>query len=258
MITLDFNMRVLNGTLTTTESLRVALTLKNLEAEPAEIPSPYDRTDTLTFCVYDGAGKLVRSMNGLTGQAMMSRSRIDARKDFETLGPGKEWSWELDLCQFHYPLRAGEYYIAAVYRIPSEGTLLETPRARLHVTAAPLRAIARSMDNPVTERLHLLLTSGDGEKPVHTLRYYNLDTPLACWYSKRLPEDLHAGSFLISQANFFQTRSFDPAFAGWIVWQHGVWSKRGNFTGGTARCWGGDRQLLRGENSAPSILRRVG
>ena len=232
MIDLELTLKVLNGELTTQESLRIALTLRNIDSHPADIPSPYDRTDALTICLFDGKGKLLRSMNGLTSQAMMSRTRIDNRKEHGRLDPGKVWTWEVDLCQYHYAFPAGEHFVSAVYRIPSEGIVLETPRVRIAVSGGPLISVARTVDNPVTERMNMLFSwNGDG-KYRHVLRHYNHDTPLACWYTQRIPEDIQGKSPLISKAIFFQTRTFDPAFVCWLAWQDEGVIAAGRFEGG--------------------------
>ncbi len=216
---LDFTMRILNPALSSHESLRAAFVLENIDTRAQEAPSPYDRTDALAVKLYDTDGNLVRTMSGFTSQAMMSGSRIDTRHDLDRLEPGQRWTWELDLCQFHYPLPSGDYVVGASFRCHPEGYILESPKVPVRVTALPVTAARVVADNPATQRLHLLLEADDGGHRRRFLHNFNYGTPLAAWYARPVLEGRQAAGAFASAAMEFRSDSFEPCFACWIVWE---------------------------------------
>jgi hypothetical protein len=214
-----FGIRVLDQAHTTFGSLKVEIRLENTGPETSEIPSPDDISGALTIAVYYPNGSLLRSMNGLTRQYMQSSARVDATCDLAPIEPGQTWGWTLDLAKYHYTLPEGEFEVQGLFEYPPLGLRLQSERQRIRVTAPILETIQAFRDNPIVDRLEVLMGVGSNGSSSFYLRQYG-SRPLAAAYSERLPIP-SAHSAFCATANYFQTEKFDPASKRWLLWSDG-------------------------------------
>ncbi len=222
---MKLELSVKNPSASTLESLKISLALVNDSAVAYRLPGPYDLTQALSIEVYRAGGALVRRMNGLTRQEMMSSGRIDPTPLLEDLPAGGRWDWELDLAAYHYALPAGQFEIKAVYADEASGVLARSPSVPVVVTAAPLHCLAPLCDAPVIEGLTLLLRGGDAQtEAITVLRQHNAQRPLAAWYSERIDGAPASGVRwdgptppFFAAARFLTTDSFEPTFVKWIL-----------------------------------------
>jgi len=222
---MNLDLSVKNPSASVLESLKVSLALVNDSPVAYRLPGPYDLTQALTIEIYQAGGPLVRRMNGLTRQSMMSEGRVDATPMLEDLPAGGRWDWDLDLAPYHYALPAGDFEVKAVYADASAGVLAHSKYVPVHIAAAPLYSLACLCDAPVIEGLTLLLRSGAAQAEATTvLRQHNAQRPVGAWYSERI--DATPGPSLrwdgvtkpfFAAARFFTTDSFEPTFVKWIL-----------------------------------------
>jgi hypothetical protein len=221
-------LSVQNPTVDTLEGLKVGLDLFNDGERAYQLPGPSDLTATLTFEVYRQDGALLRRMNGLTRQQMMSSARVDPTPTLEDLPPGGRWRWELNLASYHYPLPAGAFEMEAVYDYDEAGVHVRSNRIPIHVAAVALSEIAFLREAPVLDGVTLLLKGESNGAPTTVLRHYNAQRPLAAWYSERLAGDNGSASPgmiawnggvrpFFAAARFFTTESFEPTFRKWVI-----------------------------------------
>ena len=244
---LRFGIRVLDGTLTTFGSLKVEIRLENTGGEAMEIPTPDDITGALTIAVYYPGGRLLRIMNGFTMQQMQSSARVDAAYDLAPIAPGEPWRWTLNLAKYHYTLPEGEFEIEGVFEYPPLDVYLRSERQRIRVSAPPLRAIQAFEDNPVLDRLELLMNVGSNGSGACYLRQHT-GRPLAADYCEAIPIP-SAGTAFCATANFFQTASFDPVAKRWLVWTDGTELRAIELMGGVPT--GGERRAPLPEHRTP-------
>ncbi|MDR3702950.1 MAG: hypothetical protein P4L56_25110 [Candidatus Sulfopaludibacter sp.] len=217
---LRFGMRVLDATLTTFSSLKVQIRLENTGTEAIEIPTPDDITGALSIAVYYPGGKLLRSMNGFTMQSMQSSARVDAAYDLAPIEPGEPWRWTLDLAKYHYTLPEGEFEVEGIFEYPPLNVYLRSDRRSIRVSAPKLRAIQAFEDNPVLDRLELLMNVGSNGSGACYLRQHT-GRPLAADYCEAI-QIPPGGTAFCATANFYQTASFDPVAKRWLVWTDGA------------------------------------
>jgi hypothetical protein len=205
--------------LSTHDSLKLEVLLRNDTDAAVELPTPDDRTDALTFEVFDPDGRLVRRMNGFTHQKMMTRTRIDATRSVAQLPPHGHWSWTVDLASYHYPLPAGSYTVQAVLNHPPARVLLRSSARSVHVDPEPIGTLETLHENPVIDGLALLATTGSGGAHRYYLRQHNFSRPLAAWYSERIleAERIDLAPFVASPS-YFRTETFDHFFLRWVLW----------------------------------------
>jgi hypothetical protein len=201
---------------TTFDALRIDVTLTNEGTVPVLVAGSEDRSAALTFNLYDAqTGALVRRMNGLSHQRMMSRSRVDLSPDLAPLGAGERLSWTLDLASFHYPLPAGTFHLHASYVVPASGINVLSQRIALSVLPLRLEWMQSVHDNPVTDATALLFATSDG---VLRLRQHNHARPLAAWYARDVgPAFTGTAAPFIASASAFNTKSFDHLFVKWLL-----------------------------------------
>ena len=214
-----FGIRVLDPAPTTFGSLKVEIRLENTGPDTSEIPSPDDLSGALTIALYYPDGRLLRSMNGLTRQYMQSSARVDATYDLAPIEPGQPWRWTLDLAKYHYTLPEGEFEVQGLFEYPPLGLRLQSERHRIRVAAPILETIQAFRDNPIVDRLEVLMGVGSNGTSSLYLRQYG-SLPLAASYSEPLP--IHpADTAFCATANYFQTENFDPASKRWLLWSNG-------------------------------------
>lgn len=208
-----------NPLLSTHESLRVSCQLRNEDSQPVEIPSPYDRSGAFRIALFDGGGRPLRVMSRLTRQRVMTDGRADASLDTDTLAPGAEWNWRMDLASYHYPLPPGEFLLDAVYEYPPAGIELNSAPQPIRVKEDPLVALSAVRDNPVLDGLALLLEAEGESGTEYYLRQYNYARPVGAWYSSRiLAGQEPQGPPYCATCNFLQTESLDAFFEKWVLW----------------------------------------
>jgi hypothetical protein len=200
------------------ESIRVRVTLRNDSPVALNIPSLEDRTDAYSFEFQDDSGALVRRVNGITGQVMMSQGRVDWARSIESLSPGALWQEEFDLGQLHYLLPAGRYGLLLRLRAPAPDPIeVLSNSVALEVLPEPVRSVRVWRDDPVLDGLILAI---DGERQY--LRQYSAGHPLAAWYARAIAESgahsgahseagsaAHSGESVYARADFFDPSSFD-------------------------------------------------
>src|SRR5262249_39567135 len=143
----------------------------------------------------------------------------DSSLDLDVLGPGEEWSWDMDLASLHYPIPPGAFRIDAVYQYPPESVSLSTPSELLEVIKDPVVRVMYSRDNPILDRLTFLIEAETKDGPAFFLRFYNYDLPLASWYSPRVLEADYAEAPFLASAGFYQTEDIDLCYRHWLVWR---------------------------------------
>jgi hypothetical protein len=218
----EFNFAPRNPVLSTHESLSLSFELRNVGSPPLEIPTPYDRSGSLDIGLHDERLGLLRTMNRITRQRLMSASRVDSSLDLDTLEPGQAWEWRMDLSSFGYPIPPGEFYVRPKYEYPPAGVNLRPEPRRIHVTEDPLLSISAVRDNPVLDSLTLLMEADTSDGTAYFLRQHNYNRPLGAWYSCRILNDDQPQDPFIASAAFFQTEEIRPAYRKWIVWTQGA------------------------------------
>lgn len=197
----------------------VRVIVRNTGPLPLELPGENDRTTALTFDVTDRAtGKLVRRMNGLTHQRMMSRARATGTHDLSVVPGGGSLDFTLDLAQYHQPLHVGDYEVQARYTYPSAGVDAASAKVPLRVTDLAVTGATPVRDNPVLDGATLVFEAADGSV---WGRLHNVDRPLAAWWNRRLELPPGTRGAFTAAAGFFQTDSFGPFFETWVLFQHG-------------------------------------
>jgi len=215
---LKLDFAVENPTLSAHEGLRVGCRLRNDDAEARELPSPYDRSGAFRIELRDGGERLLRTMSRLTRQAVMTGGRIDRSLSLDTLAPGQEWSWKMDLASFAGPIPAGDFVLSAALDYPPGSVSLQTGLQPIRVQRDPLASIAALRDNPVLDGLALLIETEREGGPEYFLRHHNYARPLGAWYSSRILEGENAEAPFCASSNFRQTDSLDPFFQVWVIW----------------------------------------
>jgi len=216
---LVFGIRVLDSTPTTFGALKVEVSIENTGPGAFEIPSPDDTSGALTIAVYYPGGKLLRSMNGLSRQLMRSSGRVNAASTLAPIQPGEIWRWTIDLAKYHYTLPEGEFEIEGLFEYLPLNLQLSSERQRIRVVAPPMQTLDAFRDNPVIDRLDLLLRVGRNGSSTFYLRQYS-KVPLAAAYSEPLPVAPNGTTFCAS-ANYFQTATFEPVSKRWLLWTNG-------------------------------------
>ncbi|GEM_PF-2146723 len=214
-------LRINNPAISTFEGLKISVELKNEDSRPYTIPDAYDQTSAFTIEVSHRQSGIVRKMNGVTKQGMLTTGRIDERPNLDTLRPGRTWKWELDLSPYHYTLPAGVFEIQGVYRYSPEGIDVRSDTSSIEVSDAAPSRIDILRDNPVLDRLHLLFELQRDGCTEYWLRNCNYGNPLAAWYSGRILVGVQAQNPIVASAAFFQTKTFDSFFSTWVVWREG-------------------------------------
>ncbi len=202
--------------LTTFSSLKVEILMRNTGPDPVVIPSPDDMSGALTIAVYGPGGRLLRSMNGLTMQFMQSSARVDASYSLAPIAPEEPWRWTVDLAKYHYTLPEGEFEIEGRFDYPPLNLHLRSSRQPIRVVAPLLRTIDAFHDNPVIDRMDLLMDVGSNGSSAFYIRQHS-GLPLAAAYSERLPVP-STGTAFCAIANYFQTASFEPVSKRWLLW----------------------------------------
>ncbi|MFO0587367.1 MAG: hypothetical protein U0441_07505 [Polyangiaceae bacterium] len=200
-------------------TLEIRVLVRNTGALPIELPGPDDRTDALTIDVTDRAtGALVRRMNGLTFQRMLSRARASSRHDLAAVPGGGTLDFTLDLAQYHQPLTAGDYEVRATLVHPPAEVDAASAKVPVRVTDLGVTGVSLTRDNPVLDGATILAEGADGSV---WGRLHNVDRPLAAWWNRRLELPPGTRGAFTAAAGFFQTDSFGPFFETWVLFQHG-------------------------------------
>jgi hypothetical protein len=215
---LTLSLAVPSAHMTAHEGLMVEVRIENGDARPWEIPSLYDQTGTLGFEVRTPAQALVHRFDGLTRQAANSPGRLDHTLLLETIAPGAIWKRQFDLANYGPPLPPGEFEVRAVFKYPAGDLVLRSEPVTVVVSDRPLRSVSVYHDNPVLDRLALLLEADGEPGPAYYLRVHAASRPLAAWYSTRLDLGDEVRDPFLSTNDCFKTESFDPFFARWVLW----------------------------------------
>jgi hypothetical protein len=218
-MSLTFQIALENPRHTTLDALRVTCSLTNAGRSPVIVPASSDRTGALTFHVRDPkTGTVVRRMNGLSHQIMLSRSRVDLAYSLGQVGAGETVSWTLDLASFHYPLPAGDFEIAATYEYPPSGVSLVSNTVAVSVSRVDIGSVLTQHANPVLDGTAVLFETPGG---LH-LRQHNHARPLAAWYTRWLDLRANPGSASLVSPNYFNTDTFDHFFSKWVLYEEGT------------------------------------
>jgi len=216
-----FRIRVPDPALTTFGALKVEISIENPDQAAWEIPSPDDTSGALTLAVYDRGGKRLRSMNGLTRQSMSSSARVDPAYTLAPIEPGQTWRWTLDLAKYHYTLPEGEFEVEGLFEYPPLNLRLRSERQPIRVAALAIRTLDAYRDNPVIDRLDLLLGVASSGSSAFYLRQHSPEVPLAADYSEPLTV-AGAETAFCAAAGYFQTASFRPVSKRWLLWTDGA------------------------------------
>lgn len=216
---LEFQFSIANPHPSTHEGLRVACRLGNPDSQAAELPAPYDRSGAFRIGLCDTGQTPLRTMSRLSRQAFLSEGRVDTSLDLDTLEPGQEWNWKMDLASFHYPIPAGEYLVNATYEYPPAGVSLDSGFRELRVASDPVTAVEAWRDNPCLDGLALLIEADTEAGPAWFLRQHNHNRPVGAWFSSRVATSEQPDTRpYCATCNFLQTESLDPFFEKWVLW----------------------------------------
>ena len=219
---LELSIQVVNPQLSPHEGLKLEARLRNMSGETCELPSPYDLTNAFSLDVYYPGGALMRRMNGLTYQAMMTSRRVDPRPDLDTLEANAQWDWTLNMASYHHLLPTGNWEVEAVYEYPEAEVVARSGRTAIEVVECSVLALWAVHDNPVIEGLTLLIRAEGNNAEQWYLRQHNYQRPLASWYSEPVRIGKDAEQAFCATSDFFQTDSFEPFSRKWIIWQEGM------------------------------------
>jgi len=106
-------------------------------------------------------------------------------------------------------------------------------------------------DNPVIERLSLLMPVGEGDARHWVLRQHNKGRPFAAWYSRALDGVPATADAFLAAVRVFDAESFDAAFDAWVVARDGGTLLARHFEGGAPRA-GREAPLPAGRTLLPS------
>jgi hypothetical protein len=212
-----FELAIDNPLLSAHEGLRVSCRLRNDDPQPLDIPSPYDRSGAFRVALFDGE-QPVRVMSRLTRQRMMTDGRADGSLDTDTLEPGAEWNWRIDLASYHYPIPPGQFLLDAIYEYPPAGLRLRSGPHPIQVQDDSLAAVSALRDNPVLDGVTLLLEAEGENGTGYFLRQHNYGRPVGAWYSSRILAGEEAEEPFCASAAFFQTETPDPFLQKWVLW----------------------------------------
>jgi hypothetical protein len=218
---LQLRLTPLRREISTHESVTVHCELANAGAEPVQIPGPYDRSGALSILLRESDGKIVRFMNRQTRQRMLSDDRIDTTLDLDSITPGEQWEWPVDLASFHYLIPPGEFDVSARLFYPPADAETESEPARLAVRTDPIRSVLSIRDNPILDSLSLLIEAEGPAGRAFYLRQHNYGRPSGAWYSTLIPTPSDAVQPFFAPAGYYQSESFGPAFGKWIVTARG-------------------------------------
>lgn len=216
---IELGVAIANPLLSTHEGLRISCRLRNEDGQAAELPSPYDRSGAFRIGLFDTARTPLRTMSRLSRQVFLSEGRVDASLDLDTLEPGQEWNWKMDLSSFHYPIPAGDYLVNAVYAYEPAGVKLDSGFQELRVASDPAVAVEAWRDNPVLDGLALLIEADTEDGPAWFLRQHNYSRPVGAWFSSRIAAGEQPDTApYCATCNFRQTETLDPFFEKWVLW----------------------------------------
>ena len=208
--------------ITTFDSPKLQLTLSHDDDKTLMVPKPSRDGGALTILFRDAAGDPVRRVSSLLRQQLFNTGRVDETLVLEPLAPGGSLTWTVNLAKYMWPLAAGEYTATAYLACPGETNPVQSSPLPLRVKPAKLTDLDDDRDNPILDRLDLLLTSqGDGAARAW-LRQFNPARPLGAWYNEPVPMLPGAANLFCAAAAFRQTESFEPTTRRWIVWQNGA------------------------------------
>ncbi|MEK7406567.1 MAG: hypothetical protein AAB225_15805 [Acidobacteriota bacterium] len=216
-----FDVDVLNPRLSTHEGLGLRCRLRNQGEPVALLPGPFDRSGAFRIRLLDPAQNQLREMSRLSSQVYMDGGRVDSSLDLDTLGTGEQWDWEMDLASCHYTIPPGDFLIDAVYDYEPEAISLRAGPVPVRVAEDPLALVSSVHDNPILERLTLLIEAEAEDGPAYFLRYYSYDLPQAAWYSTRVLAGEQAEAPFLASAGYYQSREIDLGYQHWIVWRRG-------------------------------------
>lgn len=220
---MPFNLQLATTTrdITTFDSPKLQLTLSHDDDKTRMVPKPSRDGGALTILFKDAAGDPVRRISSLLRQQLFNDSRVDETLVLEPLAPGGSLTWTVNLAKYMWPLPAGEYTATAALACPGEANPVQSSPLTLRVQPARLKHFVDDRDNPILDRLDLLLSS-NGQGATRTwLRQFNPGRPLASWYNEAVPTLPGATNLFCAAAGFRQTESFEPTMRRWIVWQNG-------------------------------------
>jgi hypothetical protein len=220
---MPFNLQLATTTrdITTLDSPKLQLTLSHDDDKTLMVPKPSRDGGALTILFRDAAGDPVRRVSSLLRQQLFNSGRVDETLVLEPLGPGGSLTWTVNLAKYMWPLAAGEYTATASLACPGETNAVLSKPLTLRVQAANLTSLDDDRDNPILDRLDLLLTAQTGGGTRSWLRQFNPGRPLGAWYNEAIPTLPGATNLFCAAAAFRQTDSFEPTMRRWIVWQNG-------------------------------------
>ncbi|MBZ2178737.1 MAG: hypothetical protein ACK58M_25690 [Acidobacteriota bacterium] len=205
--------------ITTLDSPQLLLTLSHEEDQPRLVPSPSQDGGALTILFRDAGGAPVRRVSSLLEQELRTNARVDANLALEPLAPGQPLTWTVNLAKCMWPLAAGDYTATATLAWPGETNPVASAPLAFRVQPVALDDLTVDRDNPILDRLDLLLSAGGGHL---WLRQLNPSKPLGAWYNEALPALPGTSNHFCAAAAFRQVESFAPAMHRWLVWQNGA------------------------------------
>jgi hypothetical protein len=215
---IKLDVRTPRTALSTHDSLHVHVSLHNDSDTGLELPNLYDTTSALTFELLSPDGEVLRRMNGLTQQYMLSTGRIDGSPTLDDLQPGETWSRTFDMAPLHYLLPAGNLSFRVRYEYEPAAVQLVSGPTPLRVSDPPIAAIHWVRDRCMLDGISVLIHSMEAGVPVSFLRYYSYSRPLAAWHSAPILQGESYSDSFCSTADFAQAESFDPAFERFVAW----------------------------------------
>lgn len=204
--------------LSTHESLRVVLRLRNRGASTLRLPFLDDGSEAVTFTVTRVQSGRVRVMSGQTGQSMLTHARIDPRPMMLELAAGAEWVLERDLGTMHYLLPAGRFALHARFVWAAEGIDLISATHEIEVEDSPPASVQVVEEPSLIDASILHLVSGPPPRQHHFVRQHTRLRPLATWYATEVEAAQGAESLAASVGDYAEAPIADALIDRQAVW----------------------------------------
>ncbi len=222
-MSLELRLDLAKARLSTHESLRVVLRLRNLGPAARRLPYLDDSSDAVSVLAARETGGRARIMNGMTGQSMLGHARVDPRPALLELAAGDEWIVERDLGTLHYLLPAGRFLIQARLSHADEDVDLVSGSHAIEVFDSIPASVAIAAEPSLIDALILhLAAAGAGGERHHYVRQHTRLRPLATWFATEVEPARGADAFTASVGDFVEAPVADA-----FIDRHAVWLRDG-------------------------------
>ncbi len=217
-MSLELRLEPARTQLSTHESLRVVLRLRNRGDVARRLPFLDDSSDAVTVLVTREPGGRARLMSGMTGQSMLGHARVDPRPSLLDLAAGEEWVVARDLGTLHYLLPAGRFRVQARLAYAEDGVDILSGSHVIEVVDSMPVSVAMSGEPSLIDASILQLAAGAGAERRHYLRQYTRLRPLATWFATEVEPARGADAFRATVGDYVEAPVADA-----FIDRHAVW-----------------------------------